>query len=94
MPDCHYPSHFAGTYNCKIVNYQPHPPITKHRLCLDKYDTLVGEKYKEPVNGKFEDATDSMLQRLKEPEDSADDKDLHSDFDLDLQDSYFMYSEI
>ena len=55
----------------------------KNRQCLDKYETLVGEKYKEPVDGKFEGATDSILQRLKEPEDSGDDTDLNSDLDLD-----------
>ena len=39
----------------------------KNRQCLDKYMyvTQVGEKYKELVDGKFEDATDSILQRLK-----------------------------
>ena len=42
------------------------------------WEALVGEKYKEPVDGKFEDATDSILQRLKEPEDNAD-----SNSDLD-----------
>ena len=42
---------------------------------------IVGEKYKEPVDGKFEDATDSILQRLKEPEDQEDTGD---DTDLDL----------
>ena len=39
--------------------------------------------YKEPVDGKFEDATDSILQRLKEPEDSGEDTDLNSDLDMD-----------
>ena len=55
----------------------------KNRQCLDKYETLVGEKFKEPVDGKFEDATDSILQRLKEPEDSGDNTDSNSDLDLD-----------
>ena len=54
----------------------------KNRQCLDKYETLVGEKYKEPVDGKFEDATDCILQALKEPEDSAD-----SNSDLDMDDA-------
>ena len=45
--------------------------------------TLVGEKYKEPVDGKCEDATDSILQRLKEPEDQEDTGD-NTDLDLDL----------
>ena len=35
----------------------------KNRQCLDKYETLVGEMYKELVDGKFEDATDSILRR-------------------------------
>ena len=55
----------------------------KNRQCLDKYETLVGEKYKEPVDGKFEDATDSILQRLKEPEDCGEDTDSNSDLDMD-----------
>ena len=25
----------------------------ENRQCLDKYETLVGDKYKEPVDGKF-----------------------------------------
>ena len=55
----------------------------KNRQCLDKYKTLVGEKYREPVDGKFEDATESILQRLKEPEDCGDDTDSNSDLDID-----------
>ena len=46
----------------------------KNQQCL--------EKYKEGVDGKFEDATDSILQRLKEPEDqeyTGDDTDLDLD---------------
>ena len=46
----------------------------KNRQFLDKY---------EPVDIKFEDATDSILQRLKEPEDCGDDTDLNSDLDID-----------
>ena len=53
----------------------------KNRQCLHRYEIRVGEKYKEPVDGKFEDTTDSILQRLKEPEDSGDDADLNSDLD-------------
>ena len=45
--------------------------VKKNQQYLDKYETLVGNKYKEPVDGKFEDATDSILQRLKESEDSG-----------------------
>ena len=52
--------------------------------CLDKYETLVDENYKELVDGKFEDATDSILQRLKDPEDNRDHTDSNFDLDLDL----------
>ena len=55
----------------------------KNRQCLDKYETLVGENYKGPLDGKFEDATDSILQRLKEPEDCEHDTDSNSDLDID-----------
>ena len=47
------------------------------------YETLVDEKYKEPVDSKFEDATVSILQRLKEPKDGGDDTDSNSDLDID-----------
>lgn len=43
----------------------------------------MGEKYKEPVDGKFEDATDSILQRLKEPKDCGEDMVSNSDLDID-----------
>ena len=36
----------------------------KNQLYLEKYKLLVGEKYKEPVDGNFEDATSSILRRL------------------------------
>ena len=38
----------------------------KNRLCLDKYESLVNEKYREPVDGKFEDATSAILEGLKD----------------------------
>ena len=50
----------------------------KNQQCLDKQETL-----EEPVDGKFEYATDSILQRLKEPEDCGDDTDSNSDLDID-----------
>ena len=36
------------------------PYADNNRLCLDKYKALVRENYKEPVDGKFEDATNSI----------------------------------
>ena len=35
------------------------------------------------MDGKFKDATDSMLQRLKEPGDYEDDTDSNSDHKID-----------
>ena len=35
------------------------------------------------MDDKFEDATDSILQRLKEPEDCEDDTDSNPDLDID-----------
>ena len=52
----------------------------KNRQCLDKYETLVGERYKEPVEGKFEEATDSILQSLGS---CGEDTDSNSDLDID-----------
>ena len=33
----------------------------KSQLCIKKYEALLQEKYKEPVDGKFEDATAAIL---------------------------------
>ena len=42
------------------------------QLCVEQYEALIREKYKEPIDGKFEDAT------AKQPEDeeSSDDSEL------------------
>ncbi len=54
----------------------------KNRQCINKYETLVNEKYKEPVDGKFEDATDAILRKLKEDDDDVDStSSVDSDFD-------------
>lgn len=50
----------------------------KNRQCLE---TPVDEKYNELMGGKFEDATHSILQRLKEPEYQ---EDTGNNIDLDL----------
>ena len=47
---------------------------------LDKYKSLVNEKYKEPVDGKFEDATRAILREIID--DSGDSGD--SDLELEL----------
>ena len=33
----------------------------KNQLYIKKYESLVSEKYKEPVEGRFEDATADIL---------------------------------
>ena len=38
-------------------------------LAMKKYESLVEEYYKEPVDGKFEDATDDILESLKSDND-------------------------
>ena len=68
------------------------PQIRAKQESGNPYD----RQYKEPVDGKFEDATDSILQRLKEPEDSGDDTDPNSDLDLDSYGTFIVsnYSNI
>ena len=39
-------------------------------LALQKYEELVHQNYKEPVDGAFEDATDAILAALKHDSDS------------------------
>ena len=41
----------------------------KNKLCVEQYEALIREKYKEPIDGRFEDATASILEGLKQPED-------------------------
>ncbi len=36
----------------------------RNKLSIEKYEALVKERYKEPVEGKFEDATAAILLQL------------------------------
>lgn len=38
-------------------------------LAIDKYRQLVSDQYQEPVEGKFPDATQEILEALKTPSD-------------------------
>ncbi len=51
-----------------------------NRQCINKYETLVNEKYKEQVDaaGKSEDATDAILKEYDEDIDST--SSVNSDF--------------
>ena len=40
----------------------------KNKLCIKQYETLVREKYKEPIDGMFEDATASIFKGLDQSE--------------------------
>ena len=48
---------------------------------LKKYKQLVEENYTEPVNGKYDDATDKILKDIgiddEEPEDDSDVEELY-----------------
>lgn len=52
-------------------------------LAMKKYESLVQEYYKEPVDGKFEDATDDILESIKSDNDEEDASETDSDHDED-----------
>ena len=41
----------------------------KNSLAIDKYKQLVSDQYQEPVEGKFPDATQQILEVMKSPSD-------------------------
>lgn len=41
----------------------------KNALAIDKYKQLVSDQYQEPVEGKFPDATQQILDAMKSPSD-------------------------
>lgn len=45
----------------------------KNQAAISKYKELVGKHYKEPVDGKFEDITATVLQELEQDSSSDDD---------------------
>ena len=49
----------------------------KNSLAIDCYEQLVSDKYQEPVEGKFPDATQQILEAMKSPSD--DELDCSSD---------------
>ena len=60
------------------------PNGQQNELAINELQELVREKYKEPIDGKFEDATSAILARLKSTDNdgsgSSDDAD--EEFDL------------
>lgn len=47
-----------------------------NKLAIKKYEALVEEKYKEPIDGKFEDVTAAILEKISgEDSDSEDSGD-------------------
>ena len=41
----------------------------KNSLAIDQYKQLVSDQYQEPVEGKFPDATQEILEAMKSPSD-------------------------
>ena len=39
------------------------------KFTIDKYKQLVSDQYQEPVEGKFPDATQQVLEAIKSPSD-------------------------
>ena len=51
---------------------------------LKKYKQLVEENYREPVNGKYDDATDKILKDIGiDDEESEEDRDVEELYELD-----------
>ena len=50
-------------------------------ICVEQYEALFIERHKEPIDGKFEDATASILEGLKQPED----EESSGDSELELE---------
>ena len=46
-----------------------------NELHIKQYESLVKEKYKEPVEGQFEDATAHILQKINEDDGELDSED-------------------
>ena len=46
----------------------------KNSLAIDCYKQLVSDKYQEPVEGKFPDATQQILEAMKSPSDDELDR--------------------
>ena len=61
----------------------------KNQLYIKKYESLVSEKYKEPVEGRFEDATADILRRINadhgEDEIVPEDEDSNSSSESDME---------
>ena len=51
------------------MDYSP-----QNKDALFKYESLVEQYYKEPVDGKFEDFTDTVLRDLEDADDEKDDE--------------------
>ena len=50
-------------------------------LALEKYKALIEGYYQEPMDGKFPDATASILEKLKDGDDVDDDVEETDDED-------------
>ena len=53
----------------------------KSQLYIKKYESLVSERYKEPVEGRFEDATTDILSRINA--DDGEEEIISEDSDME-----------
>ena len=56
----------------------------QNKLALQKFEALVQKKYKEPVDGNFEDVTTAILREISQDSDSPD-SDSGSEIELESQ---------
>ena len=59
----------------------------KNQLYVKKYESLISERYKEPIQGKFEDATADILRNISadcEEDDIVKDKDSSCESDIEV----------
>ena len=61
----------------------------KNQLYIKRYESLIREKYKEPVEGRFENATADILRRINadhgEDEIVPEDEDSKSSSESDIE---------
>ena len=48
---------------------------SKNKVALTKYDKIVCENYREPINGRFKDATAAILKGIYASEENDEEDD-------------------
>ena len=60
------------------------PSVARYTLGVEQYEALTREKYQEPIDGKFEDATASIFEGLKQPQDEESSEDSELELEVTL----------